>query len=362
MTAEPTNAAVPLTLAEFAAEARAKLTVAAWEYLDSGAADEHTLRANRAAFEALSLHPRVLRDVSALDTSLELLGQRLAHPVLVAPTGYHGLFHPDAERATARGAAAAHAVLTLSSFANTRLEDVVALHPGGVWFQLYVQRDREATRALVQRAEAAGCRAIVVTVDTPVLGARDREHRIGFALPEGLTIANFPAARSVLAHRQDDEGVYASLLDPTLDWHTLHWLRGVTRLPIVLKGVLSPDDAGIAADGAADGVIVSNHGGRNLDTVPAALEALPRVAEAVADRIPVLMDGGIRRGTDVAKALALGARAVLVGRPVLWGLAVAGETGVRDVLATLVRELKQAMSLLGCTRLAQLDGGILWHA
>ncbi len=353
-------ATLPGTLAELETLARGRVEAPVWEYLDAGCADELTLEANRAAFDGLQLHPRVLRDVSAVDTALELFGRRLEHPILVAPTAYHRLLHPEGEAATARGAAAAGALLTLSTFSTTPLEAVAAEAAAGWWFQLYVQRDRDITRRIVERAVRAGAGAIVVTVDTPVLGARDRERRAAFGLPEGMRPECLPDTAGARPHTWIEGSIYSALLDPALTWQTIDWIRGVAGVPVVLKGILSPDDAARAATSGVGAVIVSNHGGRNLDTVPATLEALPGVVAAVDGRLPVLLDGGIRRGTDVVKALALGARAVLVGRPVLWGLAAGGAEGVRRVLEVLKFELASALALCGTPRLADVDRNALW--
>ena len=362
MTTPPAVATLPGSLQEIEALARTRVEPGAWLYLDAGAADEVTLRRNRSAFDGIRLAPRVLIDVSKLDLSTTLLGQSLAHPVMVAPMAYHRLFHPGGEAATARGAAAAGAAFVLSTFSSTSLDEVAGAARAGFWFQLYVQRDRGVTRAVIERAEAAGARALVITVDTPVLGTRERERRSGFQLPPGLSIEPLAGlAGADLGHQVAAGSIYSPLLDPSLSWESLAWIRSVCRLPIVLKGVLSPEDAAQAVSAGAGALIVSNHGGRNLDTAPATIEALPRVAEAVAGRIPLLLDGGIRRGTDIAKALALGASAVLVGRPVLWGLAAGGEEGVRRVLELLRLELEAAMALLGTPGLADIGPQVIWR-
>jgi 4-hydroxymandelate oxidase len=289
------------------------------DYVAGAAGDELTLRWNRDEFQRVKLRSRVLVDVAALDTSVRVLGHTLPHPVLIAPTAYHRLIHPDGEVATARGANAAKALMTISSFATASVETITTAANGPTWFQLYVQPDREFTRGLVERAEAAGCSAIVVTVDTPVLGARNRETRSSFALPEGIQRENLIgiSAGAAAAHRPPEGEIYTAVLDPRMTWKDIEWLRSITTLPVVLKGIMDAEDARRAADAGASALIVSNHGGRNLDTVPATITALPRVVDAVGDRLPVLLDGGIRRGTDVLKGIALGDRAVLIGRPVL---------------------------------------------
>jgi 4-hydroxymandelate oxidase len=359
--AEP--AGTPLVnLFDYEELARKRLPAMAYEYIAGGAGDEVTLRDNRTHFDAIRLKPRVLRDVSKLDTSSTLFGQRLEYPILLAPTAYHKITNPEGEVATARGAGAAHAVMCVSSFATTSIEDVAKAATGPLWFQLYVQPDRGFTKALVQRAEAAGCRALLVTCDTPVIGIRNREVRAGFRLPPGMERENLKGltgGASSVAHA--DEGtIYSGIFDPALTWDGIDWIRSFAKVPVILKGILSPEDAALAVQHGADGILVSNHGARNLDTVPATIDALPGVVEAVGGRIPVLMDGGIRRGTDVVKALAFGARAVLIGRPYLWGLSVGGADGVHNVMGILRSEFQSAMALCGHTSLATIDRSVLW--
>jgi 4-hydroxymandelate oxidase len=278
-------------------------------------------------------------------------------PILVAPTAFHRLACALGELATVRAAGVAGTIMILSSLSNTPVEEVTAAASGPVWFQLYVYKDREATRALIGRAEAAGCRAIVLTVDAPVFGSRERDVRNCFVLPEGLTIANMSAAGYGTVSRVDGSGLAAYIaenVDPTLSWKDVEWLRSVTRLPFLIKGLVRPDDAVRAVDVGAHGIVVSNHGGRQLDGSPPTIEVLPRIADAVGGRCEVLIDGGIRRGTDVLKALAYGAKAVLLGRPILWGLAAEGEVGVTHVLESFRRELDLAMALAGCKTLADV--------
>ncbi len=351
----------PVNLSEFEPLARARLSPMAYHYAAGGSGDEITLRRNRECLDAIRLAPRVLRDVRAIDTRLELLGETLDFPILLAPAGFQRLFHPEGEIAAVRGAAEAGAILVASTVATTSIEDMARASGARLWFQLYVQSDRGFTRELIRRAEAAGCKALCITVDTPVLGPRDREKRTGFALPEGVTLANLTAHTSYTAERHHDpHGIFNPFLDAGATWETLDWIRSLTRLPIVLKGILAAEDARLAIEHGASAVAVSNHGGRNLDTVPASIEALPAVVEAVADRVPVLIDGGVRRGIDVVKAVALGARAVMIGRPYLWGLAVSGSEGVRRVVEILRLELEAAMALLGTPTLAAIDRGALW--
>lgn len=349
-----------LNLAEMEADASRRLDPMARDYYAGGARDEITLRWNRRAWDAIALHYRVLVDVGARDPSTTALGVPISMPVMLAPTAFHRLAHPEGERATARAAGAADTVMVCSTLSTVALEDVAAAATGPLWFQLYVYRDRGITRSLVQRAEAAGCRALVLTVDAAEIGTRERDARNRFALPEGLSVANLRGTGKARL-TADGAGVGAEgsglsayvrdQLDPTLRWADVEWLAGLTRLPLVIKGLVRADDARRALSAGARAVVVSNHGGRQLDTAPATADVLRRVVDAVGAVDPaaeVYVDGGIRRGTDVIKALALGARAVLVGRPQLWGLAVGGEAGVRRMLELLRAELREAMALCGC--------------
>lgn len=348
----------PVNVMDFEAIARARVSRIAWDYYASGANDELTLRANRDAFERIALHYKVLVDVSERTSATTVLGHGVSMPLLVAPTAFHKLAHPDGELAAVRAAGAAGTIMILSTLSTTAVEDVVAAATGPVWFQLYVYRDRAVTRGLVERVEAAGCRALVLTVDAPLLGRRERDVRNRFALAEGLALENMlPAGLQDLPSGAQDSGLaayFASLLDPSLTWDDLDWLRSITRLPILVKGIVRADDARRAVERGVAGVVVSNHGGRQLDTAPATIDVLPAIVDAVAGRAEVLVDGGVRRGTDVVKAVALGARAVLIGRPVLWGLAAAGQEGVERVLSLLHGELDLAMALCGCPSVADI--------
>jgi 4-hydroxymandelate oxidase len=351
-----------VTISDFEEVARQRLPTMVYNYIAGAAGDEISLRRNRAAFDELLLKPRVLRDVSRLDTHVDLFGMKLAFPIMLAPAAYHRMVHPEGELATACGAGAAGTAMVVSSLSNTTVEDIGAAATGPLWFQLYVQPDRAFTRDLVQRAEAAGCKAICVTVDTPVLGTRYREVRDHFRLSEGLDRANFRGYKGAAASRFDASGVYSEELDAALTWEGIDWILSFAKVPVLLKGILAPEDAALAVEHGVAGIIVSNHGARNLDTTPATIEALPGVVEVVDGRMPVLLDGGIRRGTDVIKALALGARAVLIGRPYLWGLAAAGAAGVASVVKLLRTELLAAMALCGRPSLAQIDRSVLWSA
>jgi 4-hydroxymandelate oxidase len=340
-----------LSLHDYEVAARDALGPAAFDYYAGGAMDEITLGENRAGFDRLRLRPRVLVDVTRCQLSTTLLGRSIPFPVLIAPTALHGLAHPDAEVATATAAGLEGAILVLSTVSNRPLEAVRAASSSPLWFQLYVYRDLELSRELVQRVEAAGFDALVLTVDAPVLGQRERDVRHRFHLPPELVLANLPAGLERLPEAPETSAMaahFATMINPALTWKDLDWLGSITRLPVIVKGVLRADDARLAVAHGARGVIVSNHGGRQLDTAVPSIEALPEIADAVGDKIEVLMDGGVRRGTDVVKALALGARAVLLGRPILWGLAVAGEAGVRHVLQIIRTELDLSLALCGC--------------
>jgi len=349
-----------LTVRDYEKAARAALSPMAWDYYRSGADAERTLRENVRAYRRWEIHYRVLVDVSRLSLGKTLLGAPISMPILVAPTAYHKLAHPEGELATARAAARAGTIYTLSTLATTSIEDVAKASSGPRWFQLYVHKDRALTRELVERAEAASYQAIVLTVDTPVLGRRLRDVRNGFALPPGLVMANLTGANlGPEASGSALQRYIASRHDASLGWQDVEWLRGITRLPVLLKGIVRPDDTLRGIDAGAAGIIVSNHGARQLDFAPATLDVLPRVVDAAAGAVPVLVDGGIRFGTDVLKALALGASAVMLGRPILWGLATAGEEGVFRVLELLRDELSRAMALAGCPSLDALDRSLL---
>ena len=352
----------PLTVDDYEALARERLPAAFYDYYAGGAGDEVTLAANRRAFDSLALHPRVLVDVGQVDTSVRVLGADLALPVLLAPTAFNRLAHPDGEEAAARAAGRAGTVMVASTFSTFSVEEVAAAAAGPLWMQIYVFRDRAVTADLIARAEAGGYRAIVLTVDTPVLGRRSRDVRDAFALPDGMTLRNFESPG--VHTRWKSSGLpFAAwvhdLIDPSLTWEAVDWLRARTRLPIILKGLLSAQDAQTAADAGVDGIIVSNHGGRQLDGAPAAVTMLQPIAESVAGRTALLMDGGVRRGSDVLKALALGADAVLIGRAYLWGLAAGGEDGVADVLRILREELAVAMALCGRASVADVDSTLV---
>lgn len=363
---------------DWRAAARRRLPRFVFDYVDGAADDGLCLQRNRADLDACTLQPRVLRDTSELATDVQLFGRRWTMPVGIAPTGLNGLIRPDGDRAIARAAAGAGIAFTLSTASNTRLEDVRAAAPDSVqWMQLYVMHRAMAER-VVRRAQTAGYEALVLTVDVPVSGNRELDVRNGFRLPFkptarlALDVARHPgwALRMAghgapdFANLRPDDGEAASpalqaallarAMDRTLAWEQLGWLRALWKGPLLLKGVLHAEDARRALDHGIDGLIVSNHGGRQLDASPSAIAALPSVVAAVGERIPVLMDSGIRRGADVAKALALGARAVLVGRPVLYALATSGQRGIEAWLRTLREDLVRTMVLLGARSIGEL--------
>ncbi|HEY2847016.1 MAG TPA: alpha-hydroxy acid oxidase, partial [Pyrinomonadaceae bacterium] len=332
------------TLADFEPVALERMSAMTWEYIVSGAADETTLRWNREAFDSIKLNPRVLVDVTKVDTRVELFGQELAYPIVLAPVGLQRLYHPEGEVAAVRGAGKASATYVVSSYSTTSLEDVAAAAMGDLWFQIYLQPDRAFTLGVVQKAEAAGVKAFCVTVDLPVIGVRNRMDRARFAVPPEMSCPH----------------MMENFMGAPVTWADVEWLRSITKLPVILKGILNPDDAELAVDKGISGIIVSNHGARDLDTTPATIEALPRVAERVDRRIPVLMDGGIRRGTDVLKAIALGAKAVLIGRPFCYGLAAGGSEGVAQVVDILRKEFEIAMALTGRMSIASIDRSVIW--
>lgn len=366
-----------LNVSDYARAARAKLPPDVFDYYEGGALDETTLRENIAGWERLKLYYRVLAGVGPRDLTTTVLGQPVSMPILVAPTAFHKLACEQGEIATARATAAASTLFVLSSLSNTAMESVFAHAAGPRWFQLYVYKDRQVTLELVKRAELAGAEAIVLTVDAPGLGTRERDMRNRFTLPAGLTVENLvplgkgdlprvengPFERSTGSNvTLEGSGLAAYVREnfkQDLGFGDLAWLCSCTRLPVVVKGVCRADDARRAIEHGARAVVVSNHGGRQLDTAPATSEVLAYVIDALADRCEIYVDGGIRRGSDVLKAIALGARAVMVGRPILWGLSVAGEQGVVRVLEILRRELDEAMLLCGYANLSQISPSIL---
>jgi 4-hydroxymandelate oxidase len=354
----------PINVFEYEPLARAHMEPSAWDYVASGSEDEMTLRANHTAFECLRLRPRVLVEMSASEVATTALGTPVSMPIMIAPMAYQCLAEPEGECATARAAGATGALMVASTLATRTLEEIAAAASGPLWFQLYVYKERAVSEGLVRRAEAAGYRALVLTVDTPRLGRRERDERNGFGLPAHLRMANFAdPALTDAAPREAGTSALAlhteAVFDPSLTWEALDWVRGVSALPVVVKGVLTGEDAALAVEHQAAAIIVSNHGGRQLDGAVATIEALPEVVAAADGRCEVYLDGGVRRGTDVLKALALGARAVFIGRPILWGLAAAGEAGVRHVLDLLRAELELDMVLAGRPTLDSIDRSLV---
>jgi 4-hydroxymandelate oxidase len=351
-----------LNIHDYHRAARAKLPKDVLDYYEGGALDEITLRDNTAGWERLKLYYHVLAGVGTRDLSTKILGQPISMPIAVAPTAFQKLACSEGEIATAKAAKAAGTLFILSSFSNTAMESVLSQAASPRWFQLYIYKDREITDELVRRAEAAGAEAIVVTVDAPGLGTRERDVRNNFRLPDDLAVENLAPVGKGNLPKVTGSGLAAYVREnfkSDLKFEDLDWLCGCTRLPIVVKGVCRGDDARRAAEHGAKAVVVSNHGGRQLDTAPATCEVLSAVADAVGDLCEVYVDGGIRRGSDVLKAIALGARAVLIGRPILWGLCVGGEEGATNVLEILRRELDEAMLLCGCTKLGDINRSLL---
>jgi isopentenyl diphosphate isomerase/L-lactate dehydrogenase-like FMN-dependent dehydrogenase len=344
--------------------ARQKLSQPFYDYIAGGADDEVTLRRNREAFERIEVQPRAIVDVSKVDLRASVLGQEIALPILIAPVAVQRLAHPDGELATARAAAASGTIMTLSTMASTSIEDVAAAAGGPKWFQLYVHPDRNVSKGMVQRAEAAGYKAICLTVDVPRLGRRERDFRNRFDYPPDVAHRNYIGEVEIptLSIDAGQSALTASadvLIDPSLTWDVIGWLSSITSLPLVVKGVMTAEDARIAVDHGVEGIVVSNHGGRQLDGAPATIDVLPEVVDAIQGLCEVFLDSGIRRGTDVLKALALGAKAVLIGRAFMWGLAVGGEDGVSRVLGMLRNELELAMALCGCRSVSDIGVGVV---
>lgn len=352
-----------LNLQEFEAAASTRLPRMVFDYYAGGAGDEVTLRAAREAWDAISIRYRVLRDVSQRNLATKILGDDLAFPLLVAPMAFQRLAHPDGEVATVRAANAVGAGMILSTLATSSIEEVRTAGTGPLWFQLYIYRDRGASQALVERAERAGCSALVLTVDSPILGRRERDARNGFHVSADVTVPNLTgdpraALAAAAAHGGDGSALarfVESHWDSSISWRDVEWLRSITTLPVFVKGIVRGDDAKLALEHGVAGVIASNHGGRQLDTALTSARALPEIADAMGGRGVLLVDGGVRRGTDIVKALALGANAVLLGRPVLWGLALGGTDGVRRVLELLRDEFDLALALTGCRTPGELS-------
>jgi len=351
-----------LNVADYARAARAGLAKDVLDYYEGGALDEITLHENTAGWQRLKLYYRVLAGVGDRQMNTTVLGRDISMPIAVAPTAFHKLASAEGEIAAARAAKAAGTLFILSSLSNTAMEQALAEAGSPRWFQLYIYKDRTITAELVKRAETAGAEAIVLTVDAPGLGTRERDMRNRFTLPEGLAVENLSSLGKGKVPEVRGSGLAAYVRDnfkSDLGFEDLDWLCRCTNLPVVVKGVCRSEDARQIAHHGAKAIVVSNHGGRQLDTAPGTSEVLPHIADAVGDRCEIYVDGGIRRGSDVLKAIALGARAVLIGRPILWGLSVAGEQGARHVLEILRRELDEAMLLCGCSTLKHINRSLL---
>ncbi len=348
-------------IGDYEAYAQDRIEPGAWAYINGGVGDEWTLRENTAAFSRLPLRTRALRPMHGASTALNLFGADLAAPILIAPTAFHRLVHPDGELATVLAAGATETGMVVSTQASFALEDIARAAAGPLWFQLYIQPDRHFTERLVRRAKAARYRALVVTIDAPVNGVRNREARAGFALPHHIRAVNLEGMQHPPPGPEGTLLFGTPLIESVPTWQDIAWLRSHTSLPLIIKGIVDPDDALRALECGVDGLIVSNHGGRTLDGVPASIDLLPAIAKTVAGQVPVLLDGGVRRGTDVLRALALGAKAVLIGRPVLLALATAGALGVAHALRLLRAELELAMAMTGCRTLAEIDEGCLFR-
>lgn len=341
--------------------ARQIIEPAAWGYLEGGSADELTLGWNIAAFSRIKLLSKALCDFSGANTDLALLGDDFKFPILLAPVAWHKLFHTEGELATCQAASAIGAGMILSTQASMLLEEVIAKATQPMWLQLYIQEDRAFTAALINRAEKAGYKAIVLTIDAPINGIRNSEQRAHFILPKGISSVNLTGMKQQQKENNILESpLFSGFLASNPTWRDVEWLQSITRLPILLKGVTSPSDAEQAIQLGVAGLIVSNHGGRVLDTLPASIDLLQDIVNQVADRVPILMDGGIRRGTDILKALALGAKAVLIGRPYIYALATAGSLGIVHLLNILRAEFEAAMVLTGCKCLSDINSSVLW--
>jgi 4-hydroxymandelate oxidase len=353
----PNQSPIPLdqflALPDFESAAKEVLPHPVYEYIASGAGNEITLIENERAYDRIRVWPRVLNDVRSVDTTVPLFGKKLVSPILLAPAAYQGAMHPLGELATVRGAGRAGIPFVVSTNTTIAIEELIKEARAPLWFQLYTQNDRKVTENLIDRVEAAGCEGVCVTADTPVLGVRTRQLRAGFKLPPGVSTP----------HNLRGGGASGNM-DPSLhsplQWEDISWLRSIVRSKLWLKGILHPDDADRAIEMGVDGIMVSNHGARNLDTMPATIDLLPAIHQKVAGRVPVIVDGGIRRGTDVVKALMRGATAVMIGRPYLYALAVGGEDGVARCIDLLTTELTYVLRLLGRASVKELDRSLEW--
>ncbi|XP_027722522.1 hydroxyacid oxidase 2 isoform X1 [Vombatus ursinus] len=339
-------------LADFQAFAKDNLPKSTWEFIEGGADECITRDENISAYKKIRLRPRFLRDMSVVDTKTTIQGSEISFPVCIAPTGFHCLCWPDGEQSTAKAAEAMNICYVTSTYSSCFYDDIVAGAPNGLrWIQLYVQRDRKITKKLIQKVESLGYKALVLTVDTPALGNRLQDNRNRFSFPALLSTKNI----HVPIEENSESLLSVSSIDSSTSWKDIAWLKSITQMPIILKGILTREDAELAISHNVQGILVSNHGGRQLDTVPATIDALTEVVNAVQGRIEVYLDGGIRTGTDVLKALALGARCVFLGRPILWGLTYKGEEGVRQVLNLLKKEFYRSMVFTGCRSISEIS-------
>ncbi|XP_054858502.1 2-Hydroxyacid oxidase 2 isoform X2 [Eublepharis macularius] len=340
-------------LSDFEAYAKKHLPKATWDYMASGADECCTRDDNLMAYKRIHLRPRMLRNVLAIDTRTTILGTEISFPVGIAPTGFHKLAWPDGEQSTAKAADAMNTCYIASTYATCSVEEIVAAAPAGFrWFQLYIHQKRSASEMLVRRAEALGFQALVLTVDVPYAGKRRDDIRNNFHLPQHMSVKNL---EGVFEDKDRSEyGLPANSMSPFLCWEDIHWLQSLTRLPIILKGILTREDAELAVRHGVQGIMVSNHGGRQLDGVLASIDALVEIKDAVQDKVELYLDGGVRTGSDVLKALALGATCVFIGRPALWGLAYKGEEGLKDVLQILKDEFRLSMALTGCRNVSEI--------
>jgi len=358
-----TIAKQPLNVFDYEKASQLLLEPQANDYYQSGSMGEHTLADNINAYQRIKFLPRVLKDVSQLNSSIELAGNSLPSPLIISPTAFLGMAHPDGELAVARAANKSSTIMICSTMSNHPIEDITAATNSPVWFQLYVYKDKQATLALIERAKNAGCQALVITVDAPFLGRRERDVRNQFQLPSHLKMSNLHALEhSQLPNKHGHSGLahyFENLIDKSLTWRDIGWIKEHANMPVYLKGILHPQDAKLAVEHGIDGIIVSNHGGRQLDGSIASIDALPAISIAVNQQIPIILDGGIRRGSDILKALALGAQCTGIGRPVIWGLSHSGQQGVEDVLNILQSELELAMALAGCSSVSNISNDII---
>nr|CAH7751278.1 unnamed protein product [Callosobruchus chinensis] len=356
----------PICIKDFEEYAYKTLPRNALDYYRSGAGQQETLVNNKRAYSNYRIRPRCLRNVDKRDLSVTIQGERISMPIGISPTAMQKMAHPDGECANARAAQDMGTIFTLSTISTSSIEEVARAAPRGIkWFQLYIYKDREVTKQLVWRAEKAGFKALVLTVDAPFFGLRLADIRNKFALPPHLSLANFQGNKSTDITKSTDGSSLSkyvnSLFDQTIEWKDIAWLKSITKLPIIVKGVLNPEDAITAVEAGVSGILVSNHGARQVDGWPASIEALPEIAKAVGDRVEVYVDGGVTDGTDVFKALALGAKMVFMGRPALWGLAHSGEEGVKSVLNIIKREFDNTCAISGCARISDITPSMVVH-